>query len=156
MARGGARTRSGPAPDPNSGRSDARGIQLTALPSAGYKGRPPGLNQYLIKPTARHRKIWTQLWSTPQAAAWSLEPWRWPIVADLVKYVERTDHPDCPASYATSVRQLRDDLGLSAAGLKANGWAIATDEVKAKRQERTTSEPAPKPQRRLRSVPGAQ
>ena len=41
MARGGARNRSGPTADPNSGRSDRRGYSLTALPASGYDGPVP-------------------------------------------------------------------------------------------------------------------
>ena len=41
MARGGARNRSGPQPDPNSARSDRRGIKLTSLPATGYDGQVP-------------------------------------------------------------------------------------------------------------------
>ena len=42
MPSGGARPRSGPPPDPRSGRSDARGIssELRVLPAAGYAGKP--------------------------------------------------------------------------------------------------------------------
>src|SRR5690606_36045464 len=41
MPRGGARNRSGPAANPNSGRSDRRGYKLTALPAEGYDGPVP-------------------------------------------------------------------------------------------------------------------
>ena len=37
---------------------------------------------------------------------------------------------------ATVVRQLRADHGLTTAGLKENGWAIAADEVAERRDER--------------------
>lgn len=42
MPSGGARPRSGPPPDPRSGRSDARGIsaELRVLPASGYTGKP--------------------------------------------------------------------------------------------------------------------
>jgi hypothetical protein len=129
MASGGARNRSGPQPDPTSLRSASREIRLTALPSEGYGGDVPDLGSYLPVVTARHESIWAELWKTPQACAWSLESWRWPIVADLVEYRVRVDDPESPASLVTSIRQLRDDLGLSAAGLKANGWAIAVDQL---------------------------
>jgi hypothetical protein len=129
MASGGARNRSGPQHDPNSLRTAAREIRLTALPSEGYDGDVPDIGAYLPLVTARHESIWAELWSTPQACAWSLESWRWPIVADLVEYRVRVDDPESPAALVTSIRQLRDDLGLSAAGLKANGWAVAVDQL---------------------------
>lgn len=127
MARGGSRNRSGPQADPNSGRSDRRGYSLTALPAEGFDGEAPALDSFLLVTTDRHSAIWAQLWTTPQACAWSLEAWRWPIVADLVKWSVRSDDDEAAASIATTIRQLRDDLGLSAAGLKANGWKIATE-----------------------------
>ena len=40
MARSGARKRFGPQPDLMSGRSDARGVKLDALPNEGRQGDP--------------------------------------------------------------------------------------------------------------------
>lgn len=136
MPRGG-HSRSGPPPDAGSGRSDRRGYKLTALPSEGFVGEVPDLTEYLVGPTERHEAVWQELWATPQACVWSNDRWRVPMVADLTRYIVRMDADDCPASYATAIRQLRDDLGLSTAGLKQNGWAIAADEVGAKAAERT-------------------
>lgn len=154
MPRGGARNRSGPPPDPASGRSERAGLRFTALPAEGYDGEPPDLKEFLPRATLREQAIWAQLWRTPQAAAWAREPWRWPVVADLVKYLRRADAAKSPVGLATAIRQLRDDLGLSTAGLKQQGWAIAADELEQRRDER--QEPAEaKPARRLRAA-GAQ
>lgn len=136
MASGGSRNRSGPPADPSSGRSDRRGFKLTALPSEGYRGAVPPISDFLPAATPRHEAVWAQLWTTPQACAWSMESWRWPVVADLVKYTVRSEPADAPASLGTVVRQLRDDCGLSKAGLVQNGWAIAVDEVAAKAAEK--------------------
>jgi hypothetical protein len=124
MARGG-HAHSGPPPVEGSRTSERKGYSLTALPSEGFDGDVPDLSVYLPAATARHLAIWAELWTTPQACAWSSEPWRLPVVADLVKWMVRSDAEDAPASTATSVRQLRDDLGLSSAGLRQNGWKIA-------------------------------
>ena len=149
MPRGG-HGRTGPAPKPGSARSEQRGFKLTALPSEGFKGEAPDLSAFLVKPSARHQQVWTQLWTTPQACAWSLEPWCWPVVADLVKWQVRSDLPDAPVSLAQAVRQLRDDCGLSKAGMARLGWAIATDELAAKALASVeASAPA---QRRLRAA----
>ena len=125
MPKGGARSRSGPPKDPKSRTSERAGFVLTALPFEGYAGRPPGLNQFLPSPVARHRQVWAELWSTPQACAWSMERWRWPVAADLVRCMVAAEQPGAPVAIVTAVRQLRDDLGLSTAGLLHNGWAIA-------------------------------
>lgn len=138
MAKGGARNRSGPPKDPNSLKSSAIGFTLTALPNGGHDGEAPDLFDYLPDASSRQLDIWAKLWTTPQACAWSIEPWRWPVIADLAKYLARADDPEAPIGIATAVRQLRDDLGLSKAGLIANGWAIAHDETAAKRETKPT------------------
>lgn len=124
MTKGG-HARSGPAKVPGSRTSERAGYTLTALPNEGYRDEIPDLADYLLVVTERHAELWRELWRTPQACAWSQERWRWPIVADLVMLRERADDPESPVGLATSIRQLRDDLGLSKAGLAANGWAIA-------------------------------
>jgi hypothetical protein len=144
MASGGARNRSGPQADPNSGRSDRRGYKLDALPSEGYKGAVPDFP--LPDSIDRELEIWAELWATPQACAWSVQSWRWLNVADLVRLQVRAEARDAPVNIATVVRQLRADLGLTPAGLKENGWAIAADELAAKRADVVTAAPV----RRLR------
>lgn len=125
MSQGGARNRSGPQKDEGSRTSERAGFSLTALPPSGFDGEAPDLTEFLPSVTARHLSIWAQMWTTPQACAWSLEAWRWPVAADLVKWMVRSDDADAAASIATTIRQLRDDLGLSSAGLKQNGWKVA-------------------------------
>jgi hypothetical protein len=149
---GGARNRSGPAPDPNSGRSDRRGFTLTALPSEGYAGDVPEFP--LPSPTDRELEVWASLWRRPQACAWSTQPWRWDQVADLARMQVRGEARDAPVAIATTVRQFRADLGLTPAGLKENGWAIASDETAAKRAEHTPARKASS-RDRMKVVPGA-
>lgn len=134
----GGHAHSGPTKDPNSRTSERAGYTLTALPNEGYRGETPNLGDFLINPSARACDIWNELWSTPQACAWSQERWRWPVIADLVMFRERADDPESPVGLASSIRQLRDDLGLSKVGLSANGWAIAAADI-------APSEPATEP-----------
>lgn len=147
MSRGGARNRSGPQPDPTSGRSEARGLKFDQLPAEGYDGEPPELA--LPNATGREHEMWMRLWITPQAAAWSREPWRWPIVALYTRYSVRAEDPEASAAIMAQVHRLGDQLGLTPAGLRENGWSIVRDEVTPKRAERTA--PAA-PARRLRAV----
>ncbi len=158
MPRGGARNRSGPQADPNSGRSEARGFKLTALPSEGYRGEVP---EYPLpvddRPEVAHREdvVWTEAWRTPQACAWSMQSWRWPIVAEYCRLKAEIER-GAPAAYTGQLHRYRDQLGLTPAGLKENGWAIATDEVGARRDEKAEAEtaaPAVPPVRRLRAAP---
>lgn len=154
MGSGGARNRSGPQVDPKSGRSDARGLKFTALPREGYKGDAPKFP--LPGATARELEKWADAWKTPQAAAWAEEPWRWQTVALYVRVAVRVEDPEAPAALLGHVHRFADQIGLTPAGLKENGWAISADEIKAKRTEKTAAAEttqAARP-RRLRAVSG--
>lgn len=125
MPRGG-HARSGPAKDPNSARSESRGFAAAVLPAGGYQGRIPGLNRFLPEPTARHRQLWKELWSYPQACVWINEPWRHPVVAELVRLMAMTEQSECAVGVWSAIRQRRDDLGLSTAGRRQEGWEIVS------------------------------
>lgn len=162
MARGGARNRSGPQADPNSGRSERRGIKLTALPSDGYDGDVPdwplpGRSVYYFdSEKARHLdeaatdaisdrelELWEWAWSTPQAWAWSQpsESWRLHIIAMWVRTFVLCESSEATAADKGSLHRFADQIGLTPAGLKENGWAIATDEVGERRASRPTTKP---------------
>ena len=173
MPRGGARNRSGPQADPNSGRSDRRGFKLTALPSEGYTGEPPKfplskvpvydvyfedkkrIRELDVDATddrwGRELELWEWAWSTPQACAWSLERWRWHSVAMWVRTSALCETADATAADKNSLHRFADQIGLTPAGLKENGWSIAADEVAPKRD----AQAAPAPKRRLRAVDGS-
>lgn len=147
MARGGARNRSGPQPDPLSGRSESRGLKFDQLPAEGYRGEFPEFG--LPGATERELAVWEKLWRTPQAAAWAREPWRHSVVENYARWVVRSEDPEASAAIMAQVHRLGDQLGLTPAGLRENGWSIVRDEVTPKRAERTA--PAA-PARRLRAV----
>lgn len=142
MARGGARNRSGPQPDENSLKSDKIGYVLTALPSEGYSGKVPDFP--LPRPSGRESELWAQVWSMPQACAWSMESWRWNAVATWVRYAVRMEDPDASAALANVTIRYADQIGMTPAGLKENGWKIAANEVAAKRvaSKRSTRSPS--------------
>lgn len=191
MPRGGSRVRSGPAQDPNSGRTDrtrqraaaakkaaaakaptttagAPAITTTefnplALPARGRTGRAPAfplpkIIRFVMVPGAdgkpsrqadggvsnefrkRELAIWADLWKTPQAVAWEREPYRWPTIAKYCRIMTSTEaEPDASAALLSRERELRIECGLSADGLKANGWGIAPDEMAAKRATKKTA-----------------
>lgn len=157
MPKGGSRTKSGPAKNPRSRTSERSGYALTALPNEGYKSQPPGLNQFIPKPTPRHRAHWQMLWRTPQACAWSMERWRWPQIARLCVLLARAENPDTPAAIYGEIVKLEAKHGLSDDGMRYLGWSIAADELAAKATEKTAQVEAaqPAPQRRLRAAPDA-
>lgn len=152
MASGGARNRSGPAVDPRSGRSDGRGLKFTALPREGFLGEVPEFP--LPGALAREVEVWEAAWRTPQAAAWAVEPWRWRTVALWVRVSVRVEDPDAPAALLGHVHRFADQIGLTPAGMKENGWALAADEVKEKRDEKPAATSQAAPKRRLRAVGG--
>lgn len=153
---GGARNRSGPQPDLLSGRSEARGLVFKLLPRQGFEGRV--LPFPLPDVTDRERKVWRELWRTPQAAMWNAERWRVRTVALYCRTSVLAESAGS-ASLITASLRLADQIGLTPAGLKENGWRISADEVAVKRDEEsasavpTSSAPA-RSERRLRAVSG--
>lgn len=152
MASGGSRNRSGPAVDPRSGRSDARGLKFVALPREGFRGDVPDFP--LPDATGREVEVWGSVWRTPQAAVWAVEPWRWYTVALWVRVSVRVEDPEAPAALLGHVHRFADQIGLTPAGMKENGWALAADEVKERRDEKPAATSQAAPKRRLRAVGG--
>jgi len=159
MPSGGARNRSGPLPDPTSLKSAKRGISLTALPAEGYDGEIPPFPLPKIKVFDvyfadkqrvkefnsdatvdrynREIELWAQTWRTPQGAAWEREPWRWQTVAMYVRTMVVCESGDATAADKNSVHRFADQIGMTPAGLRENGWKIATDQVATKRAEKS-------------------
>lgn len=151
MAHGGARNRSGPPADPDSGRSDARGYKLTALPAEGYEGPVPEFP--LPNPSGRELEVWRQAWRSPQACAWSLpsERWRARTVALWVRVSVRCEDAGAPVALYAQLHRFADQIGMTTAGLAEMGWRVAVDELAAKRKEpEGESAPAVARPRRLR------
>jgi hypothetical protein len=153
MTSGGARNRSGPPRDPNSGRSDALGVSFQRLPAGGYEGDAPDFP--LPAASDRESELWSWAWGTPQAVAWAREPWRQHAVAMWVRTAAICESSEATAADKNSLHRFADQIGLTPAGLAQNLWAIAQDEVAARRDEESeTSEEVPRP-RRLSVVKGA-
>lgn len=144
VSRGGARNRSGPAPDPSSGRSDRRGYSLTALPAEGYAGPVPAFP--LPDASDRELEVWGEAWRTPQACAWSLpsESWRVRTVALWVRTSVRCEAPDAPSALLGQVHRFADQIGMTTAGLAEMGWRVAVDETA---ERRAAAAPAAKVER---------
>ncbi|WP_280381049.1 hypothetical protein [Nocardia wallacei] len=153
MPRGGARNRSGPQPDPTSGRSDRRGLSFTKLPAEGYSGEVPDFP--LPRPTAREKALWAKVWTYPQASAWAQESWRHETIAMYVRWKVKAEKADATAAAVAATTRLADQIGLTPAGLRENGWVIAGDELaKARAERKPPAGPKQKPERRMRAVPG--
>ncbi|MFC9786446.1 hypothetical protein [Rhodococcus sp. NPDC127528] len=150
MARGGGRNRSGPPADPKSGRSDQRGLSFTTLPSEGFTGKAP--DWPFSKGSTRERAVWKKAWTYPQGAQWIKEPWRWETIAMWVRRKVLAESPEATAADVTVLHRLADQIGMTPAGLRENGWQIAADEVAAKRSEKPAPVEKAAPTRRLRPV----
>jgi hypothetical protein len=145
MGRGGARNRSGPAADPRSGRSDARGYSLKALPAEGYDGEipdfplPAAIDDEI---SIRETQVWAAAWRTPQACAWSLpsERWRIPSVAMWVRVKVRCESTEAGAALYGQLHRFADQIGMTTAGLAEMGWQVAVDEIGARRASRPATE----------------
>ena len=60
--------------------------------------------------------------------------------------------PEAKAADKSTLHRYGDQMGLTPAGLKENGWAIARDEVAVKRAEAAPEPSTGKRERRLRAV----
>lgn len=183
MTRGGGRNRSGPQADPSSARSERRGFKLTALPAEGYQEEAPefplpqrevfkketdaeGVTSMVFdkaataKVAAREAALWAWAWTTPQACAWSMpsESWRLHTVAMWVRVHVLCEGSDATAADKGSLHRFADQIGMTPAGLRENGWAVAQDQVAAKAAEKKapTDTSASRSPRRLRAAADAQ
>ena len=128
MPKGGARTRSGPAPDPNALRRDHDANEWIMLPAAGRTGRAPAWP--LSKVSRRENTLWLKYWRLPQAVEWERQNQQ----VEVALYVRRLVEAEVPGSIAalsTLVRQLADSLGITQPGMRANRWRIAETEAPA-------------------------
>lgn len=149
MASGGARARSGPAPDPNALRRERDAGEWTVLPAEGRSGTTP--DWPLVGQTDREEGLWTQLWSKPQALMWE----RFGQELEVALYVRNfalAELPGAPVNLGTLVRQQMDSLGLTTPGIRANRWRITRDEVSEQRIAKSTTK-APSSRSRLKVVP---
>jgi len=125
MPKGGARARSGPAPDPNALRRDRAGDAAgwVTLPSEGRTGPIPAFP--LVDPSERELELWEALWRLPQATQWDHQVYE---VAGYVRCLAEAELPGGKAATWTLVRQYGDSLGLTVSGMARNRWRIADGE----------------------------
>lgn len=128
---GGSRNRSGPHASMYSARSDARDVRATKLPVGGYQGDFPALCEMLPDASEREGIVWAQLWRTPQADRWIRERWRWQAIAMYCRWSVRAEDPEASAATITASTRLADQIGMTPAGLKENGWLIVADDSAA-------------------------
>lgn len=153
MPKGGARTNSGPAPDPNALRRSRDVGDWTTLPAEGREADAPEWPLY--GRNARELDLWDALWKKPQAVMWE-QLGQETEVALYVRRFAEAERPDSPVNLSTLVRQMADSLGLTTPGLRNNRWRIAGDEVGAKRAENAAPPPRRSSRDRLKVVNGGE
>lgn len=124
MAKGGARARSGPAPDADALRRERDEGDWTVLPSAGREGDPPAWP--LADPTDRERSLWAQEWKRPQAIMWERNGQELEV-ALYVRAVIAAEQHGAATNTRTLVKQLMEALGVSVPGMLRNRWRIERD-----------------------------
>lgn len=163
MASGGARSRSGPPPDPNALRRDRKddGEWLT-LPAGGRDGEPPEwplttfTGEKKVKKAGgrsdddasvfvvdheRELELWRSLWAKPQAVAWEKLGLEYEVGL-LVRRMSEAEQPGSHTSTGTLVRQMMDSLGLTTPGLRSNRWRLSDDELGQAREEKADRPPS--------------
>lgn len=139
MASGGARARSGPAPDPLSRTSLLKGRDWVELPAGGWTGDVP---EWPF-PDSPGASMWADVWRKPQAMMWSRLGLADQVAAYVVAYLESVA-PEASAGLKTAVLRMETELGISVAGMRQNGWVIGSvepepDEPPAAKAGRRTS-----------------
>lgn len=122
MAKGGARARSGPPPDPNSLRSAARADGIVTLPAEGRVGDLP--DWPLSEQTEREAIVWARQWVRPQAIMWERNG-QAEEVAMFVRAFCAAESAEASAAERVLVVRMQEYLGLSVPGLARNQWRIA-------------------------------
>lgn len=151
MASGGARSRSGPAPDPTALRRERDSGEWSELPAEGREGATP--DWPMEDQLSREADLWEILWRKPQALMWERYGQQYEVALYVRRAVE-AEQMDAPVALSTLVRQLADSLGLTTPGMRANRWKILRP---AEHVERPAAPVAlnPKSARsRLKAVPG--
>lgn len=120
MAKGGARARSGPPPDPNALRRDRDGKDWVTLPE-GRDGEPPAWP--LTRASKRELALWVSEWRRPQAVMWERNGQELEV-ALYVRSLAAAERAKAPVNLRTLVKQQQEALGISLPGLARNRWRI--------------------------------
>ena len=132
MPKGGARARSGPAPDPDALRRERDSGSWVTLPAAGRDGETP--EWPLENPTERELVLWERQWCRPQAIMWERNCQE-DEVAMFVRSLALAEDHRAPVQSRVLVRQQMEALGISMPGLQRNRWRIEAEAPQAERRQ---------------------
>ena len=131
MPKGGARTNSGPPPDPNALRRDRKNDgEWTTLP-ARRDGNVP--EWPLVEQTVREDDVWDAYWRKPQAILWDRNGQHFEVALHVRQLCAAEAH-DAGVNARTLVRQQLDSLLLTLPAMRSARVRIAEDEVTERRE----------------------
>lgn len=171
---GGARGRSGPAPDPNAFRRDRAGdATWTVLPLEGFQGDVPEfpleriacfdiyyvdkqrVKEFDADATAarmdREISLWESLWRKPQAFMWAKLGLEYEVAAYVRAFIESTG-PDSNSGLKTAALRMAAEIGLSLPGMGSLRWKFSEDELSAKRAAAVPARSGPSAKERLAAL----
>lgn len=157
MVSGGARARSGPAPDPNALRRDRKDDkEWITLPAEGFTGDVPvfplpkipvfdeyfedkkRVREFDADATAERWEsetaLWSELWLKPQAFMWDALGLKFQVAAYVRAYLESVG-PDSNAGLKTAALRMEAELGLSTSGMNSLRWKFSSDELASRRED---------------------
>lgn len=106
-------------------RGNSRSTGMIELPAEGCDLPVPSLPKPR-KWTAEERKLWKNLWSSPQATQW--DDSYIAAVAGYVCHATAVYSGEAAAWQAQEMRHLGAQLGLTPQGMLSLGWIVVTDE----------------------------
>lgn len=138
MGSGGARSRSGPAPDPNALRRERRDdADWVTLPAEGFTGEVPRFP--LSAALGAEADLWAILWRKPQAFMWAKLGLEFEVAAYVRAFLESTE-AEASAGLKTAVLRMAAEIGLSLPGMHSLRWKFAEDELGARRVDRAPNQ----------------
>jgi hypothetical protein len=150
MTSGGARSKSGPPPDPNAlRRNRSDDAEWIILPIGGFAGEVPTFP--LPNVLEAEEWYWDELWAKPQAFMWDRLGMKFQIASYARTYLESVE-PGASATLKNSVLRMEELLGLSVTGMNSLRWKFSVDEVALKRERAERVKPTAKSARERMSA----
>lgn len=110
--KGGARSRSGPPPDPNALRRSRKSDPAWTKIPANIRAGKPVPEWPLVEPSPREIELWSAWWSLPVASLW-LESHSLDYVAFTVRMFSEAEQPKARTEDRKSLRQMMADLYMT-------------------------------------------
>jgi hypothetical protein len=111
MTKGGARSRSGPPPDPNALRRSRKSDPAWTKIAAAGRGKPAP-EWPLVVPSVRELELWESWWALPVAVLWD-ESYSTHYVAFTVRMFTEAEQPKARTEDRKSLNQMMANLYLT-------------------------------------------